>query len=80
MPHHFTPLGPEPNSTSLISGDHPGVHAYQALDHRLTAGLLSNHPDHRVERTLRMLDPATRKGPGTNPLRLLLPQTPLVFQ
>lgn len=45
--------------------DHSGVHTRQVFDHRVAARLLSDLPNHRVERILRVLDPAARKGPVT---------------
>lgn len=44
-------------------GNDPRIYAQQPLDHRVAAGLLSNLPDHRVERVLPVLDSTTRKSP-----------------
>ncbi len=54
-------------------GDHPGIHPQQAFDHRVAAGLLSDLPDHRVERILRVLDPTARQGPIARAVRRCLP-------
>jgi hypothetical protein len=43
--------------------DDPRVHAEQPFDQPLAAGLLSDLPDHRVERILPVLDLAARKSP-----------------
>jgi hypothetical protein len=40
--------------TGFGRGDHPGVHAQQAFDHRFAAGPLNELPEHRVERILRV--------------------------
>jgi hypothetical protein len=50
--------------TAFGRGNESRVHAQQAVDHRVAAGLLSNLPDHRVERILPVLDPATGKSPA----------------
>jgi hypothetical protein len=42
--------------TRRSHGDHPGVHAQQAFDHRIEAGLLGDLPDHSIEGILPVLD------------------------
>jgi hypothetical protein len=57
---------------ALGCGDHPGVHAQQALHHRVAAGLLSDLPGHRVERVFRVFDLAARENPVGLALRWYL--------
>ena len=43
---------------AIAGRDDPRVHAQQAFDHRVTARLLGDLADHRVERILPVLDSA----------------------